>query len=260
MGQPFDAIGFKITDDASYHALAEEAHQQGTISRALREQATLHGCCWRLGEGLEVWTVLHESKEGLFYADCRPAFRGRHTFTLYPWEITEYEEDGEATVRALVEGSEAEVIFELQNITEIDPAVFRERALTTAISGLAYHARLSTRAREPLFIPLAQVSSRKQVAENDYAVRGAIIYWREIKNPRTASDLVWVYLDAGKLRLEVLVNRADLKGKLRQGAWLSAEVWLQGHILSEKELESRYEGVDATFPVGNSWVVLRREN
>src|SRR5205823_1961989 len=158
-----------------------EAHQHGTINRVPREQATLHGCCWHLGEGLEVWTVLHESKEGLFYADCRPAFRGRHGFRLYPWEITEYEEDGEATVRALIEGSETEMIFELQNITEIDPAVFRERALTATVSGLAYHARALSRAAEPLFVPLAQVSSRKQVAENDYAVRGTILYWREIK-------------------------------------------------------------------------------
>jgi len=260
MGEPFDAIGFKITDEASYHALAEEAHQRGAISRALREQATLHGCCWRLGEGLEVWTVLHESKEGLFYADCRPAFRGRHLFRLYPWEITEYEEDGEAIVRALVEGGEAELVYELQNITEIDPAVFRERALTATVAGLAYRARLSTRAIEPAFAPLSHLSSRKHVAENDYLVRGSILYWRELKNPRTTSDLVWVYVDAGKVRIEVLVNRADFKGQLRQGAWLSAEVWLQGHILSEKELEARYEGVDAEFSLSDSWMMFRREN
>jgi hypothetical protein len=84
MGEPFHAIGFNITDEASYQALAEEAQQRGTLSKARREQGVLHGFCWSVGAGLEVWTVLHESKDGLFYADCRPAFRARHIFNLYP--------------------------------------------------------------------------------------------------------------------------------------------------------------------------------
>jgi len=260
MGEPFDAIGFKVTDEPSYHALAEEAHQRGALTRSLREHATLHGCCWQLGEGLEVWTMLYESKDGLFYADCRPAFRGRHFFALYPWEITEYEEDGEAAVRALIEGAETEIIFELQNITEINPSLFRERALTATISGLAYRAKLHARAIEPTFTPLGQVSTRKRISENDYVVRGEILYWREIQNPSTASNLLWVYVDAGKLKLEVMVNRADFKGQIRRGAWLSAEVWLQGHILSEQELEARYEGVDTEFSPVHYWAIFRREN
>jgi hypothetical protein len=260
MGEPFDAIGFHVRDEASYHMLAEEAHQRGDISRAPREHGTLHGCCWQLGDGIEVWTMLYESKEGLFYADCRPAFRGRHTFALYPWEITEYEEDGEATVHALIEGSETELSFELQNLTEVNPLLFHERALTATVSGLAYRARIQARAVEPVFTPLGQVSARKHIAENDYAVRGAILYWREIKNPRTDSSLLWIHLQAGKVRLEVLVNRADLKGEIRQGDWLSAEVWLQGHILSEQELQARYEGVDEAFPLSSFWSTLRREN
>jgi hypothetical protein len=260
MGEPFDAIGFKVNDEASYHALAEEAHQLGAVSRARREQATLHGCCWRLGDGLEVWTVLHESKEGLFYADCRPAFRGRHLLTLFPWEITEYEEDGEAVVRALVAGGETELVFELQNMTEINPAHFRDRAIAATVAGLAYRARLHSRAGATVFSPLRRRSPRRQAAENDYAVRGTIVSWRELKNPRTTSDLVWVYLDAGQIRLEVLVNRADFKGELRQGAQLSAEVWLQGHILSEYELRARYEGVDSQVAPKAFWSQLKREN
>lgn len=66
MGEPFSAIGFKITDEASYQALAEEAQQRGTPSQAKREQGVLHGRCWSLGSGLEVWTMLYESKAGLF--------------------------------------------------------------------------------------------------------------------------------------------------------------------------------------------------
>jgi hypothetical protein len=79
-----------------------------------RERRTLHGCCWHLGEGLEVWTVLHESPEGFFYADCRPAFRSRHLVTLFPWEITEYEADGEAIVRAVDAATNTELVFELR--------------------------------------------------------------------------------------------------------------------------------------------------
>ncbi|HZS05909.1 MAG TPA: DUF3881 family protein [Blastocatellia bacterium] len=259
MGEPFDAIGFAISDEQSYQALAEQAHQQGTVSRVSREQTTLHGCCWSIGNGLEVWTMLHESKEGLFYADCRPGFRGRHTFRLHPWEITEYEEEGEATVRGFIEGGETELIFELQNLTELDPVVFRERVLTVATAGLAYHVRIS-RPAEPVFKPIEKVSPRRRVAENDYAVRGQILNWREITNPLTNAPLVWLFADCGRVRLELLASRNDLKGELSQGAWFSAELWLQGHILTEKEIQARYEGVDVEFPPGDYWLMFRREN
>ncbi len=260
MSDPFDAIGFRITGQASYQALAEEAHHRGTLSQTVRELGTLYGCCWSLGEGIEVWTVLHESKEGLFYAACRPAFRGHHIFTLYPWEITEYEEDGEAIVHALLEKGDAELTFALQNMTELAISTFRGQVLSATISGLAYRARINTRAGRPLLAPLAEVSQRKLAAESDYAVRGKIIYWRELSNPCTASKLIWLYVDVGKLKLEVLANRAELKGEPRQGAWLSAEVWLQGHILSEKELKVRYEGVDLESSPASFWAALRREN
>lgn len=78
-------------------------------------------------------------------------------------------------------------------------------------------------------------------------MRGRVIAWREMKNPHTTSDLILIDVDAGKVRLEVLVNRADIKGELKVDGWLSAEVWLQGHILSEKELQARYEGLIGTF-------------
>lgn len=260
MGEPFDAIGFRIKDEPAYQALAEQAHQQGAGSRASRDQTTLHGYCWNIGDGLEVWTVLHESKEGLFYADCRPAFRARHTFRLHPWEITEYEEEGEAIVRGLIEGGDTELILELQNLTEIAPETFRERTLTTAVAGLAYYVRINHRAGEPQFIPIEKISSRRQVAENDYAVRGQILHWREINNPRTNHPLIWLYADFQRLKLELLVSQADIRGELSKGAWFSAQLWLQGHVLSEKEMQARYEGVDVEFPAGDYWVMFRREN
>jgi Domain of unknown function, E. rectale Gene description (DUF3881) len=260
MGEPFYAIGFKVTDEASYQALAEEAHHRGTLSKARRSQGVLHGCCWSLGAGLEVWTVLYESKEGLFYADCRPGFRSQHIFNFYPWEIVEYEEEGEAVARGVTTDSETEMIFQLQNITEVNPNDFHEHSITAAVSGLAYRAQITTRNRTPAFTPLTSRYTRRKVAENDYAVCGSILSWREIKNQHTTSDLIWTSLDVGRIKLEVLVNRADLKGELKQGRWLSAEVWLQGHILNERELKARYEGVDRDIPSCDYWSRLRREH
>lgn len=260
MGEPFYAIGFKVTDEASYQALAEEAHQRGTLSKARRSQGVLHGCCWSLGAGLEVWTVLYESKEGLFYADCRPAFRSHYIFNFYPWEIVEYEEDGEAVARGVTTDSETEMIFQLQNLTEINPNDFCERSITAAVSGLAYRAQVSARESSPTFKPLASRYTRKKVAENDYMVSGMILSWREIQNQHTTSDLIWTSIDVGRIKLEVLVNRADLKGELKRGAWLSAEIWLQGHVLNDRELQARYEGIDREIPRYDYWMKFRREN
>jgi uncharacterized protein DUF3881 len=259
MGEPFHAIGFNITDEASYQALAEEAQQRGTLSKARREQGVLHGFCWNVGSGLEVWTVLHESKDGLFYADCRPAFRGRHIFNLYPWEIAEYEEDGEAVARGVLINSGIEVVFELQNMTEVDLSRLRDRQITASVSGLAYRARVITKTKDPLFAPLSERYPRRKPSEPDYAVRGRIISWREIKNPLTMSDLILIDVDAGKLKVEVLLNRADLKGELKVDGWLASEVWMQGHILSEKDLQARYEGLDRQVYRGSFWETLRRE-
>lgn len=260
MAEPFDAIGFQIKDAASYEALAEEAHQRGTLSQARRTNGVLHGCCWNLGSGLEVWTMLYESQKGMLYADCRPAFRGQRLFGLYPWEIIEYEEDGEALARGLMTDMTTEIIFALQNITEIDPAEFRERPITAAIAGLAYRARVNARPGKPTFASLANSRNRRNVTDTDYVVRGTILSWRDLTNPRTAEDLVWVDVDAGQAQIEVVVSRAVLKGELKRGGWLSAEVWLQGHILNDKELLSRYEGIDRQASQGDLWIKLRRDN
>jgi hypothetical protein len=261
MGEPFDAIGFKIDGEASYHALAEQAHQRGALSKTERETATLHGCCWQLGGGLEVWTVLHESKEGLFYTDCRPAFRAHHFFSLFPWEMAEYEEDGEAVVTA--RAGEADVIFELQNLTEIDITIFRQQSLTAALAGLGYRAKLADKPQEAAFMPLARAFPRRRSAENDYLLRGKVLDWRELKNAQTSERLFWFYVDAEKIKLEVVVNHADLKGQPPppgRESWITVEAWLQGHILSDKELATHYEGVDYTVPPGDFWAALRREN
>ncbi|QQS45864.1 MAG: DUF3881 family protein [Acidobacteriota bacterium] len=260
MSEPFGAIGFTVQDRASYEALAEEAYQRGEISKARRGQGVLHGCCWSLGSGLEVWTVLYESPDGLFYVDCRPAFRGHHIFTFYPWEIIEYEQDGEAVARGVTIDGGFEVTFELQNLTEINPHEFKDRAITAAVSGLAYKARIASKSGKPAFQPLREKSARKNVSDSDYLVRGEIKSWRQIQNQHTSSDLIWVVVDAGEVRLEVLVNRSDLEGELRKGACLSSEVWLQGHILNDQALTARYEGIDRRIPAGSFWKRLTRHN
>lgn len=260
MAEPFDAIGFQIRDAASYEALAEQAHQFGKLSKVQRSEGVLHGCCWNLGSGLEVWTMLYESPKGTFYADCRPAFRGQRLFNLYPWEILEYEEDGEAIARGLMPDQETEIMFALQNITEIDPLDFRERAITAAVSGLAYKARVNARAGKPLIAPMADDRKGRKPAETDYSVRGEILSWREINNLRTEKKLVCIDVDAGKTRIEIVVNPDDLKGELKPGKWLSAEVWLQGHILNDKERLARYEGIDHEVSQGEVWIKLRRDH
>lgn len=260
MPEPFDAIGFQVKDDASYKALAEQAHQLGALSKAHRPQGTLHGCCWSLGSGLEVWTVLYESAKGMFYADCRPAFRGKRMIGFYPWEILEYEEDGEAIVRGAMLDSPLEFMFALQNITEINPLDFRDRPITAAVAGLAYRAKVSNRKIKPVFEPLTDRSRQRRTTETDYAIRGKILSWREMHNPRTGENLLWVDVDTEKIKIEVIINRADLKGELKPGAWLSADTWLQGHIFNDRELMARYEGVDREASPSDWWIKLRRDH
>jgi hypothetical protein len=47
---------------------------------------------------------------------------------------------------------------------------------------------------------------------------------------------------------------------LAVGATLDAEVWLQGHVLDEHALRSRYEGVDYACSRASFWSGLRRRN
>jgi len=61
-------------------------------------------------------------------------------------------------------------------------------------------------------------------------------------------------------KLEVLVNRADSIGEIREGMTIAADVWLQGYILSDRELRLRYEGVDLEAPTKLFWSALRREH
>ncbi|HWO00953.1 MAG TPA: hypothetical protein VNS63_16960 [Blastocatellia bacterium] len=266
MAELFEAVGFEIADEDSYNLLVEDVEFNGHRSRVERGDAALDGRCWKLGDGLEVWSVLYEHGAEAYYADCRPAFRSRYVRVVLPWELTEYQEDGEAVVRGTLQGG-PEVIFELQNMTELDQRVFREPHLRVALAGIAYSARVHQGGskREAEATPGFQLAERitefaEQACENDYIVSGRVLAWRDLQNPATAAALVWIYVDAGKLRVEVLASRAALAGRLSIGATITANIWLQGHVLEEADITARYEGVDPSYETGDFWLRLRREN
>jgi hypothetical protein len=262
MDVTFETIGLEVPSEKAFNYLAERAGDQGEPTQLTRRGAVLHGRCWKLGEGLEVWTVLYESGTGdIFYADCRPGFRARYTQRISPWALTEYDEEGEAVVHGYCDGTDTEVLFELQNLTEVGPGGFRAQALHVGLCGLAYRARVCRRKTAALWQPLEKSAPTRAAQENDWNLTGRVIAFKPLRNPLSGSELYWVYLDLERLRLEVLVNRRALRGDpLAIGATLSAEVWLQGHVLDERALRSRYEGVDRAYATQDFWAGLKRRN
>ena len=268
MAELFEAIGFEVADEHSYNLLVEYVENNGLRTRTQRGEAALHGRCWKIGDGLEVWSIVYERGSELYYADCRPAFRSRYVRTVLPWELVEYDEDGEAIVRGRLPGA-PEVVFELQNLTELDEAVFRESHLHVGLAGIAYAARVQPSAElkpvtgAPLYrFELAErlEGFADKACENDYVVSGRVLSWRDVKNSVTAAELIWIYVDAGSIRIEVLANRRALRGDLKVGAEITANIWLQGHVLEERDISARYEGVDHDYEQADFWAGLRRGN
>jgi hypothetical protein len=88
-----------------------------------------------------------------------------------------------------------------------------------------------------------------------------VLAFKPLRNPLSGSELYWIYLDLGGLKLEVLVNtRALSGGKLAVGATLSAEVWLQGHVFDDQALRLRYEGIDPAGSAKDFWSRFSRAN
>ncbi|HEV2764639.1 MAG TPA: hypothetical protein VGV38_16790 [Pyrinomonadaceae bacterium] len=262
MDETFAAIGIEVPSEKDFNHLAERAGDQGEPTQLSRRGAVLHGRCWKLGEGLEVWTVLYESGTGeVFYADCRPGFRARYTQRISPWALTEYDEDGEAIVHGYCDGTDTEVLFELQNLTEVGPEGFRAQELHVGLCGLAYRARVCVGHPALKWQPLEETAPSRAAHENDWSLCGRVLSFKPLRNPLSGSELYWVYLDLARLKLEVLVNRRTLRGgKLRVGATLTAEVWLQGHLLDKRALLSRYEGLDRSHTQADFWSQLKRRN
>lgn len=262
MDEMFEAIGLEVPSEKDFNHLAERAGDQGEATQLLRRGAVLHGRCWKLGEGLEVWTVLYESGTGdVFYADCRPGFRARYTQRISPWALTEYDEDGEAILHGYCDGTDTEVLFELQNLTEVGPEGFRAQELRVGLCGLAYRARACGREAPIKWQSLEKAAPARAAHENDWSLCGRVISFKPLRNPLSGSELYWIYLDLERFKLEVLVNRRALRGgKLETGTMLAAEVWLQGHVLDQRALLSRYEGTDPSFSMADFWTRLKRHN
>jgi hypothetical protein len=68
-------------------------------------------------------------------------------------------------------------------------------------------------------------------------------------------------VDLDRMNLEILVNQRVLRGDaLAPGVTLDAEIWLQGHVLDEVAMRSRYEGVDLSCASASFWSSLVRKN
>jgi hypothetical protein len=110
-------------------------------------------------------------------------------------------------------------------------------------------------------MPLDKAAPSRAAHENDWSLSGRVIAYKPLKNPLSGSDLYWINLDLEKMNLEILVNQRALRGDaLAPGVTLDAEIWLQGHVLDELALRSRYEGVDGSCSPANFWAQLKRKN
>lgn len=258
----FDAIGIEITNEAAFNDLAEDARNRGEVSRLPRKKGVLHGRCLKFGRGLEVWTMLYESGTGeVTYADCRPAFRARFAHQISPYVLTELDEEGEVSIHGFVEGTETEVLFELQNLTELKTPIAEIKSLRIGLCGLTYKARISKNVEKLYWKSVDKTPTDFSNGENVWSLCGQVIAFDTLRNDFSGSDLNWLYLDVGELKIEILVNQKVLKGgKLEIGAFVKADIWLQGHVLPETGVRSRYEGVDRSHRTVDFWKNFKRKN
>jgi hypothetical protein len=256
----FNAIGIEIANEAAFNDLAEDVGKRGEASRLARESGVLHARCLKLGAGLEVWSVLYEADSGeVFHADCRPAFRARFAQNVSPWVLTEIDREGEAVVHGFLADRETEILFALQNLTEVGAGILERNVLRVGLCGLAYRAEVlsvpETRFRH------APGENNMNTAKNDWSLCGRIIDFDALRNHLSGSDLYWIHLDTGEFDLEVLVNRRDLRSiELSVGDYLKADIWLQGHILSDAPPRNTYEGVDLRHSQIDFWKKFKRPN
>src|SRR3954451_18419878 len=184
MDATFETIGLEVPSEKAINLLAERAENQGEPTQILRRGAVLHGRCWKLGEGLEVWTVLYESGTGdVFYADCRPGFRARYTQRIGPWALTEYDEEGEAVIHGYCNGTDTEVLFELQNLTEVGANGFRAQELHVGLCGLAYRARVIDRGTKNRCRSLESLAPSRGAHENVACLAGRCTAFKPLRSP-----------------------------------------------------------------------------
>lgn len=258
----FEAIGIEIGNESVLNDLAADIGKRGEVSRLSRKSGTLHGRCLKLGAGLEVWSVLYESETGeIFSNDCRPAFRARYVQKISPWVLSEFDKEAENVIHGFLENSETEVLFELQNLTEVGTKIFEESVLKVGLCGLAYRAEILENADKKFWRAFDEVALNVISEENDWSLCGEVLAFEPLKNSFSGNDLFWIYLDLGEFKLEVLVNQRALESeKLKIGAFLRADIWLQGHILHEKAKRKLYEGIDRKIRTVDLWKSFKKPN
>lgn len=258
----FDAIGFEIPNENAFHDLAEDVGKRGEISILPRKDGVLHGRCLKFGAGLEVWTLFYESGKGeMTYADCRPAFRARYAQKVSPWALTESDEEGKSVIHGFIEDTNTEVLFQLQNLTEVGTHFLEQTTLSVGLCGLAYRAEIFDKNAESRWQSYDESAVNVIEDENDWNVAGRILAFNALRNPQSGNDLYWIYVGMGGLQLEILVNQRALRGKTpRIGAFIEADVWLQGHILNETAKRNGYEGVDWSTRPADYWKSFKKPN
>lgn len=258
----FDAIGFEIPNENAFHDLAETVGQRGEVSILPRKDGVLHGRCLKFGAGLEVWTLAFESGMGeVVYADCRPAFRARYVQRISPWVLTESDEEGKSVIHGFIEDKNTEVLFQLQNLTEVGTRFLEQTTLQVGLCGLAYRAGIFAKTDEVGWQSYDEAAVIVIEEENYWKVAGHILAFDALRNPQSGNDLYWIYVGMGGSQLEILVNQRALRGKKPYvGAFIEADVWLQGHILNDTGRRNGYEGVDWSTRPADFWKNLRKPN
>ncbi len=258
----FEAIGIELPNERAYQRLVRDVGKRGEVSELRRNDGTLHGRCLKFGKGLEVWTMLYEAEPGeLLYADCRPGFRGRRRHKVGPWLMTEVAEEGAAVVHGFIEDTEVEVLFELQNLTEVGTRALSSATLTVGLCGLASSAEVVDEPLDASWQSYDELSLSVVEKENDWRLTGKIIALEALRNPQSGSDLFWFLVEIGELQLEIVVNQRMLDGsRIAIGSYIKADVWLQGHIVPEPKQSNGYEGIDWTVRPSDHWFALRRPN
>jgi hypothetical protein len=258
----FDAIGIEISNKNELKNLSDDVGQHGEISLLRRSNGVLHGRCLKIGGGLEIWKMLYESGTGeVFAANCRPGFRALYERRVTPWILTEFDEEGEAVIHGFIEESETEVLFDLQNLTEVGTGILEVETLRVGLCGLACRAKVCGRDQRVFWRSSDDITLNVIANENIWSLCGRVLAFNTIQNAISGTALYWVYVNTGHLKLEVLINRQSLAGgKLRVGSFINADVWLQGHILNSIEIASSYEGVDQSYRTVDFWKSLRKVN
>lgn len=258
----FNAIGLAVPQGKTLDDLVKAVEKRGEATISTRSIGTIHGRCWRIGSGLEVWTTLYESETGeIFNADCRPGFRARYKQNISDWTLYEDEREGEAVVQGKIEDYSDKVFFQLQNLTEVSLKNFERKTLIVGLCGLAYRAEIAKQNEPFKWKSLSTTAENSKAKKSDWRLCGRIIKFNALRNPFSGSYLYWIHLDLGNFELEVLTNQDILAGSdLRVGAMIKADVWLQGHVAGKTAFISGYEGVDWSFGTTDFWRKFKKIN